>query len=58
MSSLLSGLLAGLEKVKILREPEAAALAYGLEKREDELILVGKAGGSLSWSDKGCMSGV
>ncbi|EKX43525.1 hsp70, chloroplastic [Guillardia theta CCMP2712] len=40
-----AGLLAGLEKVKILREPEAAALAYGLEKREDELILVFDLGG-------------
>jgi len=35
-----AGLLAGLEKVKLLREPEAAALAYGLEKLDDELILV------------------
>jgi molecular chaperone DnaK (HSP70) len=37
--------LAGLEKVKLLREPEAAALAYGLEKLEDELILVFDLGG-------------
>ena len=37
--------LAGLEKVKLLREPEAAALAYGLDKLEDELILVFDLGG-------------
>jgi len=40
-----AGLLAGLEKVKLLREPEAAAMAYGLEKLEDELILVFDLGG-------------
>lgn len=37
--------LAGLDKVKLLREPEAAALAYGLDKLEDELILVFDLGG-------------
>ena len=40
-----AGLLAGLERVKLLREPEAAALAYGLDKREDELVLVFDLGG-------------
>jgi molecular chaperone DnaK len=40
-----AGMLAGLEKVKLLREPEAAALAYGLDKLEDELILVFDLGG-------------
>ena len=40
-----AGLLAGLERVKLLREPEAAALAYGLDKLEDELILVFDLGG-------------
>lgn len=43
--------LAGVEKVKLLREPEAAALAYGLGKEqvgkgdEDELVLVFDLGG-------------
>lgn len=40
-----AGLLAGLERVKLLREPEAAALAYGLDKLDDELILVFDLGG-------------
>jgi len=40
-----AGLLAGLERVKLLREPEAAALAYGLDKLADELILVFDLGG-------------
>jgi molecular chaperone DnaK (HSP70) len=43
--------LAGVEKVKLLREPEAAALAYGIGKEqigagdEDELVLVFDLGG-------------
>ncbi|CAM9340575.1 unnamed protein product [Ectocarpus sp. 6 AP-2014] len=37
--------LAGLDKVKLMREPEAAALAYGLDKGGDELILVFDLGG-------------
>ncbi|CAM9960422.1 unnamed protein product [Pylaiella littoralis] len=40
-----AGQLAGLEKVKLMREPEAAALAYGLDKGGDELILVFDLGG-------------
>jgi hypothetical protein len=40
-----AGLLAGLEKVKILREPEAAALAYGLNKKTAQVILVFDLGG-------------
>lgn len=28
----MAGRLAGLEKVKLMREPEAAALAYGIDK--------------------------
>ncbi|CAM9423107.1 unnamed protein product [Chrysoparadoxa australica] len=40
-----AGMLAGLEKVKLMREPEAAALAYGLNLEEDELILVFDLGG-------------
>jgi molecular chaperone DnaK (HSP70) len=39
--------LAGVEKVKLLREPEAAALAYGIDKgqEEEELVLVFDLGG-------------
>eukprot|EP00904_Undaria_pinnatifida_P008545 jgi/Undpi1/4820/HiC_scaffold_19.g08173.m1 len=40
-----AGQLAGLEKVKLMREPEAAALAYGLDKGGDEIILVFDLGG-------------
>eukprot|EP00752_Nemacystus_decipiens_P005820 g5262.t1 len=40
-----AGHLAGLDKVKLMREPEAAALAYGLDKGGDELILVFDLGG-------------
>mmetsp|Transcript_35274 Transcript_35274/g.44957 ORF Transcript_35274/g.44957 Transcript_35274/m.44957 type:complete len:743 (-) Transcript_35274:35-2263(-) len=40
-----AAILSGLEKVKLMREPEAAALAYGLQKGEDELILVFDLGG-------------
>ena len=38
-------LCAGLKRIKLLREPEAAALAYGLDKLEDELIMVFDLGG-------------
>ena len=31
---------AGLEKVKLLREPEAAALAYGLREKQQQIIIV------------------
>lgn len=39
--------LAGVEKVKLLREPEAAALAYGVDKdsQEEEFVLVFDLGG-------------
>jgi len=40
--------LAGIDKVKLLREPEAAAFAYGLNKKsgdEEELVLVFDLGG-------------
>ncbi|CAN0175318.1 unnamed protein product [Ascophyllum nodosum] len=40
-----AGELAGLEKVKLMKEPEAAALAYGLDKGGDEIILVFDLGG-------------
>ena len=35
-----AGYLAGLKKVKLLREPEAAALAYGLTKKTPQIVLV------------------
>lgn len=33
-----AGQLAGLEKVKLMREPEAAALAYGLDKVHGQAV--------------------
>lgn len=36
---------AGLEKVKVLREPEAAALAYGLREQKPQLVMVVDLGG-------------
>ena len=40
-----AGLIAGLEVLRIINEPTAAALAYGLDKEEDETILVFDLGG-------------
>lgn len=40
-----AGILAGLEKVKLLREPEAAAMAYGLDLQVPQLVLVFDLGG-------------
>ena len=40
-----AGKLAGLEKVKLLREPEAAALAYGLSQKRPQVVLVFDLGG-------------
>jgi len=40
-----AGRLAGLQKVRLLREPEAAALAYGLDLTEQQLVLVFDLGG-------------
>lgn len=40
-----AGRLAGLETVRLLREPVAAALAYGLDLREDRTVLVFDLGG-------------
>jgi molecular chaperone DnaK len=40
-----SGFIAGLEVLRIINEPTAAALAYGLEKKEHETILVFDLGG-------------
>lgn len=40
-----AGKIAGLEVLRIINEPTAAALAYGLEKQDDETILVFDLGG-------------
>jgi molecular chaperone DnaK len=40
-----AGKVAGLEVLRIVNEPTAAALAYGLEKTEDQTILVFDLGG-------------
>ena len=40
-----AGAIAGLEVLRIVNEPTAASLAYGLEKRDNETILVFDLGG-------------
>jgi molecular chaperone DnaK len=40
-----AGKIAGLEVLRIINEPTAAALAYGLDKKEDKTILVFDLGG-------------
>ncbi len=40
-----AGKIAGLEVLRIINEPTAAALAYGVEKEEDQTILVYDLGG-------------
>jgi molecular chaperone DnaK len=40
-----AGLIAGLEVLRIINEPTAAALAYGLDKKSNETILVFDLGG-------------
>ena len=40
-----AGTIAGLNVLRIINEPTAAALAYGLEKQRDELIAVYDLGG-------------
>jgi molecular chaperone DnaK len=40
-----AGQIAGLEVLRIINEPTAAALAYGLDKKKDELIAVYDLGG-------------
>ncbi len=40
-----AGRIAGLEVLRIINEPTAAALAYGLEKKEHETVLVFDLGG-------------
>ena len=40
-----AGAIAGLEVLRIINEPTAAALAYGIEKKEDEIVMVFDLGG-------------
>ncbi len=40
-----AGKIAGLEVMRIINEPTAAALAYGLDKRQDQIIAVYDLGG-------------
>ncbi|HYE79537.1 MAG TPA: molecular chaperone DnaK [bacterium] len=40
-----AGQIAGLEVLRILNEPTAAALAYGLDKKKDEIVMVFDLGG-------------
>jgi molecular chaperone DnaK len=40
-----AGKIAGLEVLRILNEPTAAALAYGLEKKKNEIVLIFDLGG-------------
>ena len=40
-----AGRIAGLEVLRIINEPTAAALAYGLDKKADEMIAVFDLGG-------------
>jgi len=45
-----AGKIAGLEVLRIVNEPTAAALAYGLDKKKDEKIAVFDLGGARSTS--------
>jgi len=56
-----AGTIAGLEVVRIINEPTAASLAYGLEKKKDEHIAVFDFGGGTFdisilevWEEGGC----
>ena len=40
-----AGMIAGLEVLRIINEPTAAALAYGVDKEEDQTVLVYDLGG-------------
>eukprot|EP00878_Enallax_costatus_P032537 GHUV01035765.1.p1 GENE.GHUV01035765.1~~GHUV01035765.1.p1 ORF type:complete len:501 (+),score=142.98 GHUV01035765.1:78-1505(+) len=44
-ATITAGKLAGLETVRLIREPVAAALAYGLDLSEDQVVLVFDLGG-------------
>jgi molecular chaperone DnaK len=40
-----AGAIAGLEVLRIINEPTAAALAYGIDKKKDEMVMVFDLGG-------------
>jgi len=40
-----AGIIAGLDVLRILNEPTAAALAYGLDKKKNEIVLIFDLGG-------------
>ncbi|MDP3508454.1 MAG: molecular chaperone DnaK [Candidatus Melainabacteria bacterium] len=40
-----AGAIAGLEVLRIINEPTAAALAYGIDKKKDEIVMVFDLGG-------------
>ncbi|GBF90941.1 molecular chaperone [Raphidocelis subcapitata] len=44
-ATIAAGQLAGLEVVRLIKEPVAAALAYGLDLREEQVVLVFDLGG-------------
>ncbi|PSC71655.1 molecular chaperone [Micractinium conductrix] len=44
-ATITAGRIAGLEKIRIIREPVAAALAYGLDALQDQTVLVFDLGG-------------
>lgn len=44
-SAVLAGKVAGLEKVKLIKEPVASAFSYGLDLNEDQTVLVFDLGG-------------
>ena len=45
-----AGKIAGLEVLRIINEPTAASLAYGLEKKDDQTIAVDLGGGTFDIS--------
>ena len=47
-----AGTIAGLEVLRIINEPTAAALAYGLDKKEDSKIAVFDLGGGICGRDR------
>ena len=50
-----AGKIAGLEVLRIINEPTASSLAYGLDKKKNEIIAVyDLGGGTFDISDPGC----
>lgn len=53
-----TGILAGLDVVRLIREPVAAALAYGLNLKEDQTVSKACNHANFDTSASGCCSGV